>query len=162
MSEPIIDPTTGEVLAVVDDDGCGRCKAYAAKAEALEGDITNMERELRSLRRRLTNTENELKRQRDESPEAEAIRRLYTYWVQKTGRNGKRTKLDERRKKAVLERLRENRDESEIRLAIDGVMLSTWHRENRVTDLEFVCRSAANLEKFRDLAERHSVSTNDV
>lgn len=149
----ITDPTSGEILGTEDAPECSRCAAYRQLAVNLEIDLKNIERDLRSLRRRATQAENELKRQLEEAPETKTVNNIFRYWLRVTGRDSKRYKLDEKRRKAVITRLRENRDESEIYKAIDGVMLSTWHRENGVTDLEFICRTAGSLEQFRDLAE---------
>lgn len=153
MNGPILDETSGEVLAGPGPE-CPRCSAYRAQSQAMKEDMTNMERDLRALRRRASKAENELKQQREQSPEMVQVKTIFRHWVRVTGRDPKRVKLDTKRQKAVLERLHEGRDQEEILRAIDGVMLSDWNRENGVTDLEFVCRDAKNFERFRDLAER--------
>lgn len=67
-------------------------------------------------------------------------------------------KLDEKRRRAIRDRLRERFTVEELCRACDGIFLSAFHmgqndRGKRFTDLELVCRSAKHVEEFMALAD---------
>lgn len=102
-----------------------------------------------------------------ETPKAETItRQVFAYWCLVMGK-GQRTILDAKRKAAIQARLRDGYTLEDIRLAIDGCKLTPHNmgaNDNgaKYNDIELICRSAANLERFRDKAgekvERHQRS----
>lgn len=134
----VVDPTTGEVIAATSGDAeepdlldatddveelRRLAKAYRAQSEGLQRDVEGLEKEARAHRRRIAALEAELKEQRQEADEAPTVRTLFLYWIEKTGRNPKRTKLGPAREKAVLARLREGHAPERIMRAIDGAAL---------------------------------------
>ena len=94
--------------------------------------------------------------------QAETIaRQAFNYWCLVMGK-GQRTVLDAKRKAAIQARLREGYTLEDIRLAIDGCKLTPHNmgqNDNgaKYNDIELICRSAANLERFRDKADTQEV-----
>jgi len=149
-----VDPTTGEVLAD-GSGGCPRCEAHERKAEAAIYDLHNAERELRALRRRVKTLEAELRAQRNEAPEAQTVKALFQYWVEKCRKDPKRTKLGEKREKALLARLREGYDANFIKRAIDGAALAptTIPSDTQRLALVKVMRRAVEMVSDEQAAE---------
>lgn len=84
-------------------------------------------------------------------------REVFEHWQTVLGHP--RAKLDAKRRSRIQARLREGFSVAELKLAIDGVRLSAWHMgdnpDGRTYDgIETILREAAQVEKFRDLAER--------
>lgn len=88
------------------------------------------------------------KEDRKNDPEAED--RIYDFWLNATGRNG-RTQFTALRRRKVRARRREFTDD-EICRAITNCAASDFHVQNGHTDLELVCRSTEKLERFRDMS----------
>jgi hypothetical protein len=106
----------------------------------------------------LTRTNKEL-----EPKEQENTRHVFNHWVDVTGRDRSRTKLDPKRKK-LIEWALSNYSLEEVLLAVQGWKFSNFHRgenkEKRVyNDLALLLRDTTKLEMFRDLAKRGDVPT---
>lgn len=81
---------------------------------------------------------------------------VFNYW--QTARGHERAKLDEKRKKAIKARLKDGYTVGDLCLAVDGIARSAHHmgqNEQRTVydDIELICRTAANVDKFVKLAE---------
>jgi hypothetical protein len=81
-------------------------------------------------------------------PHAET-KQVFEAWMVATGRNGN-TLLTAERVSKIKARLKQYPPE-DVLDAVKGVMRSPWHVENHQTDITFVLRNGANLEKFRDM-----------
>lgn len=157
----LFNPDTGEFLGD-DGDGCPRCAAHAARAEAIEADLLSAERDLRKARRTIRALEAELRKQREDSPEGRVARALFRYWCARLDKNSKRTKFGEKRQKAVIGRLKDGYEPAYIARAIDGLAVGAWtNPETGVTydDLELVCRNEVNLERFHRVAQATNAPT---
>jgi hypothetical protein len=107
MTEPVFDPTTGEVFPVEDDgESCGRCKAERRRADAIEQDLATETREKRALGRKVKALEQELAKDYKEAPERAEMTTCYRTWLEETGRNPKRTTFGPKREPAVLAAIR--------------------------------------------------------
>lgn len=129
MSADLFDPETGEVK-VDDVPEADRVAALEARCAALEAviatvtaDLQGCERDLRTSRRKAKALEDELKKQLQEAPEMVEVRTIFRYWIDKTGRDPKRTKLGDKRAKTVLARLREGHAADRLLRAVDGAVL---------------------------------------
>jgi hypothetical protein len=157
----LFDPTTGEITGS-DEEGCPRCDAHARRAEGIEADLQNAEKELRRLRKALRAAETELRKQREESPEGRTAKVIFRYWITRCEKDPKRTKLGEKRERCVIARLHNGYDATYICRAIDGLAFGAYRNPDtgqRYDDLELVCRDEPHLERFHDLAERTAVKT---
>lgn len=130
-----VDPTTGELLTPgipVDlDDGeqdprylRQRLGTVEEERKRLANDLQLAERDLRALRRREEDLKRQLDEQRQDAPEAQVVKAIYRRWVNRTGRNPKRTKLGKKRTDVVLARLREGIDPQILFRAVDGIALA--------------------------------------
>lgn len=85
-------------------------------------------------------------------PESEvtnlAVKQIFDYWVQKSGRDPARTLLTEKRKTKIRARLKDGYTVERIQRAIDGCLASDFHVRNGHTDIELICREGTNLEGF--------------
>lgn len=85
--------------------------------------------------------------------EADQVRVIFDFWVSSTGRDPKKTKLTDDRRRAVRARLDEGYTAERICRAIEGCASDPWNRgENergrRYDDLTLICRTGAKLEDF--------------
>jgi hypothetical protein len=151
----LFDPTTGEVS----EGGCPDCLAARKEQVQAEADLRAAERELRRVRREVTGLRVELGRQRNNSPEAYRAKAIFRYWKTRCGKS-ERTVFGEKRMKAVRARLKEY-DAQYIARAIDGAAVLAYTNEagHKYDDLELICRNEVNLERFYEMAERHSLPT---
>lgn len=84
------------------------------------------------------------------------VEAVFSYWQAKRGHD--RAKLDEKRKKAIKARFKDGYTVGELCLAIDGISRSPHHmgqNDQRTVydDIELICRTAANVDKFAKLAD---------
>lgn len=159
MTEVVLDPATGELIEGHEhEDGCHRCAAYRELAERLKVDLEGEQKHTLALRRRIKALEDELKEVRLEKPEAQTVRTLFSFWVRETARNPKRTKLGEKREKAVLARLHDGYSPEYIMHAIRGAAAAanSSDRETERLALIRVMREAVEMvspeqaKKLRD------------
>lgn len=80
-------------------------------------------------------------------------------WVEATGRDANRVKLNKKRIAAVKARLAEGYSVDDLVAAVKGIALSAWHRgENpegkKYDDMLVAIRDGERVEKFRDLFEQ--------
>lgn len=153
----IVDPTSGEVLGTGQDADLDAIEdvhelrrlasAFRQQAHGLGRDVENLERDARNHLRKIATLEAELKRQRQEAPEAQLVQAIFRGWVQATGRNRKVTKLGPAREKAVLARIRENHDAQRmIRAATIGARgATTSNRDAERLALLRVMREAVGM-----------------
>lgn len=153
---PVFDPATGELFPA---DGCSRCAAAVSERLQAEVDLQAAERELRRVRRRIRELETQLRNAVDHSEEARLAEIVFKYWCRRCSK-GKRARLGDKRKKVVVNRLKDGYSVDYIARAIDGLAVYAFDNgAQRFDDLELVCRNEVNLEKFYMLAERNNVPT---
>lgn len=86
---------------------------------------------------------------------APAVRAVFAYWQTALKKPG--AKLDGKRRKAIAARLADGYTVEELQRAIDGCRRSLWHqganeRGRRYVDLELICRDAAHVDHFVEIA----------
>lgn len=74
---------------------------------------------------------------------------IFQYWV-KAMNKGSRTSLTDLRKSKINSRLKAGYPSHEIKQAIDNVAKDSFLVAGGHTDIEMICRSDTNLEKYRD------------
>lgn len=162
----IVDPATGEVLGhagerddelATDDVAELRrlASAYRDLSRGLERDVEGLEREARGHRRKIKALEEELHEQRQEQPEMQMVRALFTLWVDLSGRNKKQTKLGEKREKTGLKAAQLYAYE-DLGDAIRGGVAYCYVDQGgkRYDDFELILRDETKIERFRDLWRR--------
>lgn len=85
------------------------------------------------------------------------ISRLFSHW--QTIHDCHRSRLDQKRQKALQDRLKDGYTEEDIRDAIEGCALSDWHmgqneRRQKYNDLTLICRDASHLDRFIEIKEQ--------
>lgn len=88
-----------------------------------------------------------------------AAEQVLEAWVEATGRDANRVKLNKKRVAAVKARLNEGYSVDDLVAAVRGIALSAWHRgENpegkKYDDMLVAIRDGERVEKFRDLFEQ--------
>jgi len=78
------------------------------------------------------------------------VDQIFTYWKTKT--NHPKSKLDAKRKRSIENALKKY-SASEIKDAIDGVMLSEFHVSKGFTDIELICRNATKTDHFIQISK---------
>lgn len=102
-----------------------------------------------------TKHKSELNRTQEDAVSAVAGRVL-TAWVQATGRDPARVKMNSKRLGAVKARLNEGYTEDDLTAAVQGIALSAWHMgdnpdRKRFDDFLVAIRDGERVERFRDL-----------
>ena len=77
------------------------------------------------------------------------IDEIFQYWVKTMNKNS-RTSLTDLRKSKINSRLKAGYPSHEIKQAIDNVAKDSFLVAGGHTDIEMICRSDTNLEKYRD------------
>jgi hypothetical protein len=80
------------------------------------------------------------------------IKDIFNYWIQVMAK-GNRTSLTALRKSKINSRLKAGYPSHEIKQAIDNVAKDSFLVAGGHTDIEMICRSDTNLEKYRDAAK---------
>lgn len=83
------------------------------------------------------------------------VRSVFTYWQQQRGHD--RAKLDDKRAKAIKARFRDGYTAGDLCRAVEGIAKSPHHMGQNdartvYDDIELICRTAANVDKFAKLA----------
>lgn len=83
-------------------------------------------------------------------------RRVFDHWISVMGKDPARTKLTADRRRRIQARLNDYPIEDVLR-AIDGCAATPWNMGDNPAramhnDIELICRSGSNLERFRDTA----------
>jgi hypothetical protein len=113
----LLDPETGELLT--DGPGCDNCIQATAERIEAEHQLRLVERKLTTEIQAHARTKAELERQRTDTPEGRVATALGRYWITRTGKKGN-AKVKDKRRKAVIDRIRDGYDPSYIARAIDG------------------------------------------
>lgn len=96
----------------------------------------------------------------DEEPERHGVaavaERVLNAWVEATGRNAAKVRMNGKRLAAVKARLREGYTEEDLIAAVRGIAGSPWHMGDnpdgkRYDDMLVAIRDGERVEKFRDL-----------
>lgn len=152
MAEQPIMPLEQPVLRIVT---CEECEVWRQTADAqkhaldcAEGDLQNLEREVRKQRRIIAKLNAELAAARKDHPKYADAQEMFHYWVKQLGKNPKTTKFTEDREKAVLKAL-EKYSKRQVAIAILGAKYTAYVDDKGIAhnDLELVCRGS-KLEKF--------------
>jgi hypothetical protein len=97
-----------------------------------------------------------LKGQRKRQPETDPLypqaREVFEYWKAKL--MPKARTLTGERATHTIARLRDGWEVADLKLAVDGCALSSWHMGVGKIDLEFICRNEENLLDFVGRADR--------
>ena len=131
------------------------CKA---RFLALLTDYENLQVDNAAKLRQINRLKKENERGREEQPEHTAALELFDFWVERCGKDPKRTKFGEKREKAVLARLKQGYTKRQIGEAIMGAALAAFRDPGTgvvYDDLELVCRNEVQLEKFIARYEAH-------
>ena len=85
---------------------------------------------------------------------------IFAYW--QVTLSHPKSLLDKKRRGAIVARLQEGYSVERIKQAIDGIKTSTHHmgQNNHHTiydDIELICRSGANVDRFAELTERQAL-----
>jgi hypothetical protein len=85
------------------------------------------------------------------------VSRIFTHW--QVIHEAARSKLDQKRDKAIRDRIRDGYTEQDLIDAIEGCALSEFHmggndRRQKYNDLCLICRDAAHVDKFIEEKER--------
>lgn len=88
---------------------------------------------------------------------SEAADDVFAYW--KSTMDKKRAILDAKRRRAIDTRLRDGWTVAELKKAVDGCRLSSFHqgdneRGKKYNDIELICRDSSHVERFLEEAER--------
>lgn len=134
---------------------CSGCTRLRQQLDAALLDAENLEVDLRVMRRRLRNAENQLKQQRKEDKLDTEIHDVFAYWVARCSKDRERTILGEKRYKAVHGRLKEGHTVDDLKEAIDGAAVDAYVSEKgiRYDDLELICRDEVKVQAFRKRAQ---------
>lgn len=122
----------------------------------LELHVSNLERELRGKRRRISQLEHELEHKRRAHELRPVVERIFDHW--RVVCRHPRSILDEKRAKACTERLEDGYSEAQCRLAIEGLAYDPNRKRTRngrwelYNDMELALRSAENLERYANRA----------
>lgn len=93
--------------------------------------------------------ENRLKKDLSPKVDVNQINDVFNYWSQVMCK-GSRTSLTTLRKTKISARLKDGYPVQEIKQAIDNVAKDSFLVAGGHTDIEMICRSDTNLEKYRD------------
>lgn len=152
-----IDPLTGEVP----EGPATPLEREKMRAEVAESDLHTAVGTIIKLERSLAALKAQLSRQTSDSAEGRMATAIAGYYAERL-KKSKGWKFGEKRRKAVVARLKEGYEPEFICRAIDG--LAVGANQNRDTgvrydDLELVCRDEVNLDRFHELAERNNAPT---
>jgi uncharacterized protein YdaU (DUF1376 family) len=102
-------------------------------------------------------------KEKDLSPKVDVslINDVFNYWVFIMNK-GSRTSLTTLRKTKISARLKDGYPVHEIKQAIDNVAKDSFLVEGGHTDIEMICRSDTNLEKYRDASNPKAVLQSPV
>lgn len=95
----------------------------------------------------------------DESSFTSSAKKVFENWVEATGKDSKKVKLNRARQDKIRARLREGYSVDDLCAAVRGIALSAWHTGDnpdgkRYDDITVALRDGAQVEKFRDLYEQ--------
>ena len=83
------------------------------------------------------------------------VRAVFDYWRERL--DHPKAKLDDKRKRAIVARLKDGYTVDDLKLAVDGILLDPHKmgrndRSRKFDDIELACRTAANVDALVDLA----------
>lgn len=89
--------------------------------------------------------------------EFDPIAQVFNFWRDLLSNS--RSRLDDKRRKAIRERLRDGYTVEDLHLACLGCKASGFHngendRRRRYVSIELICRDADHVDQFIELAER--------
>lgn len=129
-------------------------QVHAALERALRGmdaaqrDIENLETERRVQRAQMGKLKAELEQQEDGAPENDTAQAVFAYWRVRCHPQAKTFKG--KRRRAVLDRLREGWGVLDLMRAVDGAVEGARVDEHghKWDELELICRDEGNLRRF--------------
>jgi hypothetical protein len=152
---------------------CAQCEEYREMLVTAEEANSELARQVAGLHGLLTRSgktevalRTELARQREEEPEAEAIRAVLNHWKVKLNHPKAKTPLGGERAKKVRARLRERFTVEDLKLAVDGCAKvpfvgaggrrATGTDRERHDDLKLICQDESTVERFMRYAADES------
>lgn len=87
---------------------------------------------------------------------------VHDYWRSRLHPDAKAPRKSSKRFCRIKARLDEGFTVEQIKRAIDGCAGSEFHRQNKHTDIELICRDAAKLERFISLAPASSTAPTET
>jgi hypothetical protein len=90
---------------------------------------------------------------------ASSAKKVFDTWVEATGKDPKKAKLNRARTDKIRARLKEGYSVDDLCAAVRGIAMSAWHTGDnpdgkRYDDITVALRDGAQVEKFRDLCEQ--------
>jgi hypothetical protein len=164
VTDKLFDPETG-LLFEDEDEGAesGPDQVPTDTVARLEWELSRVrldhagsEREVRRLRRENGALRKELEEKHENSAKRPVAQAIFDLWVELSGRDS-RTKLGEKRVKALYARIGEGFDDLDYwRVAIEGFVVGHNVSANgkHYDDLELLARNEVNLERFHREGER--------
>jgi hypothetical protein len=152
-----IDPLTGEVPEAPQTP----LDREKMRAEVAESDLHTAVGTIIKLERSLAALKAQIARSTTDSAEGRMATAISRYYVERL-KKGKGWKFGEKRRKAVIARLKEGYEPEFICRAIDGIAIGANQNRDtgvRYDDLELVCRDEVYLDRFHELAERNNAPT---
>lgn len=152
MAEPalrLIDATHGEVLDPAND-------TTALRIAQLEGDLDNLERDLRKARRRIKTLETDKERDRQLYVLRTTVEAIFTDWRQVCKHPN--SKLTSERFDAIQARIEDGYTRDQFTLALAGAAFDPFivkqknGRVKRFDDIELICRDGRHFEDFANKA----------
>lgn len=132
------DPSTGEFVE------CAGCHDKDILIEQLQGELGGKSMAIGKLKR-------EVARVQGMEPDAEQVRWVLAYWRDRVKPKAKIVPGSERWSK-VKARLKEGFTYEELMVAVDGALLSDFHRENGYLDAKTIFKEHDVVEGHRDRA----------
>jgi predicted ArsR family transcriptional regulator len=122
-------------------------------------DHTELKEELKGTKASLASSIEQQKESGDAVDVQAAAQQVFDAWVEATGRDPRRARLNAKRVAAVKARMREGYTVSDLEAAARGIALSSWHTGDnpdgkKYDDLLLAIRDGERVEKFRDLFEQ--------
>ena len=124
-------------------------------SSGLSNEPTPNHKPLTNNHKPLTNNQELTVKEKDLSPKVDVglVKEVFQYWSQVMGKSN-RTSLTTSRKTKITARLKDGYPIHEIKQAIDNVSKDSFLVAGGHTDIEMICRSDTNLEKYRDASKQ--------
>lgn len=154
-----VDPVTGELTEYRVE--CPACEEHLRERREAEAKLMAVQDEMTRLLRENKRLRAELAKETFEGPFSAPAKELGKYWIERSGRNPKRTKIAEKRLKLLENQLRLGHTPMYIARAIDGIVEYGWvdDKGTKHDDLTTLCSDTSRVERYHDMAERMNAPT---
>jgi len=149
-----VDPVTGELIEYAVE--CPACSEHIHERREAEAKLVAVQDEMTKLLREVKRLKAKLAKETFEGLFSGPAKQLGKYWIIRSGRKGTKTKIAEKRMKAMEHMLRLGYTPMYIARGIDGIVEYGYIDEKgkKFDDIELLCRDECKLENYHDLAER--------